>query len=74
MKTSTRENPGATMLFTDPDPAPDRVALALVTADRAFAAMLAAKAIEAGKRYFELSEARDRFLRAIAPSESEDRP
>ena len=66
------------MLFTDPDPAPVRVVLALVTADKAFAAGLAARAIEAGKRYFELSEARDQFCgpshAARARSDRDSRP
>jgi hypothetical protein len=59
------ENPGATLLFTDPDPAPVERAIRRIHADATEAAQLAAAAIAAGKRYFELSISRDLLYRAL---------
>jgi hypothetical protein len=59
------ENPGAALLFAAPDPAPVRAAIQRLAADPAWATGLAAGAVEAGLRYFELSTARRQFLRAL---------
>jgi hypothetical protein len=61
---------GGALLFTDRDPAPVRAALVRLQTDRAFAAEVAKRGVEAGKRDFELSVARDRFFGALRSAKS----
>lgn len=60
------ENPGAALLFTEPDTSLLADALVRLTADRELAFRVAAAGVDAGKQSFELSVARDQFLRAVA--------
>jgi hypothetical protein len=53
-----RANPNAALVHTNLDPGPVRDALLRIISDRAFAAGVAANAIEAGKLYFDLDVAR----------------
>jgi hypothetical protein len=59
------ENPGATLLFTDPDPAQVERAIRRIVENPAAAADLAAAGIAAGRRYFDLSISRDILYRAL---------
>jgi hypothetical protein len=69
-----RENPGAALLFTDPDPAPVRDALLRLTTDTGHAVRLAAAAVEAGQRYFEPAAARRALYTALTAGCAATRP
>jgi hypothetical protein len=64
------ENPGAAILITAPEPALVCEAVLRVMTDSRYALRLAAAAIEAGNRYFELAAAREIFLKAIGPTQT----
>jgi hypothetical protein len=57
--------PGTTVRITDPGPQPVREAVARLASDPAYAARLAAAAVEAGNRCFELSAAQNTLLAVL---------
>ncbi len=59
------ENPGATVCVTDPDPTALKAALSRLLTDPLYAVSVTIAGIEAGRRYFDVSEARETFSRAI---------
>ena len=59
------ENPGAAVLVATPDSAALERELQRLLADEAHAERLARAGVEAGKRYFELAVASDRFLQSV---------
>jgi hypothetical protein len=61
------ENPGAALVFTRRDPQPVRAALERLLSDRAYAADIARRGVEAGTRDFDLAAARRVFLGTLDP-------
>jgi glycosyltransferase involved in cell wall biosynthesis len=59
------ENPRATILVTEPDPAALRGAVLRVATDPPFAAAVAAAGLAAGSRYFDLAVARQKLRQAL---------
>jgi Glycosyl transferase 4-like domain len=59
------ENPGAALIFTDRDEKPVADAIARISRDAGYARTLAGGAVDIGKRFFELSTAREQLYRAL---------
>lgn len=59
------ENPAAALLFTEREPSPVAAAIQRVAQDASYARTLAQGAVDTGKQFFELSNAREKLYRAL---------